>query len=83
LVEHYARWDHKIDDPSVSPLVREEAIVEILSHTDELLSTAQDEEAQLLETLKTAEERLVKAEARSDLLASTYVTLGAGERGRE
>jgi hypothetical protein len=58
LVEHYARWDHKIDDPSVSPPVREEAIVEMLSHTDELLSTAQDEVAQLRERLKTAEERL-------------------------
>jgi hypothetical protein len=25
LVEHYARWDHKIDDPNASPAVREEA----------------------------------------------------------
>jgi hypothetical protein len=79
FVEHYARWDHKIDDRSVSPPIREEAIVEMLSHTYELLSTAQNEVAQLRERLKKAEERLVKAEARSDLLASAYATLGVGK----
>jgi hypothetical protein len=78
LVQHYARWDHKIDDPSASPPVREEAIVEMLCHTDELLANAQSEVAQVREMLKTAEGRLAKAEARSDLLASAYATLDAG-----
>jgi hypothetical protein len=78
LVEHYARWDRKIDDPSVSPPVREEAIVEMLCHTDELLANAQGEVDSVREMLKTAEERLVKAEARSDLLASACATFDAG-----
>jgi hypothetical protein len=56
-------------------------IVEMLSHTDDVLSTAQNEVAQLRESSKKAEERLVKAEARSDLLASAYATLSVGKTG--
>jgi hypothetical protein len=52
--------------------------VEMLCHTDELLASAQGEVAQVREMLRTAEEPLVKAEARSDLLASAYATLDAG-----
>jgi D-arabinose 1-dehydrogenase-like Zn-dependent alcohol dehydrogenase len=52
--------------------------VEMLCHTDELLTSAQGEVVQVREMLKTAEERVVKAEARSDLLASAYATLDAG-----
>jgi hypothetical protein len=41
-------------------------------------TNAQGELAQVREMLKTADERLVKAEARSDLFSSAYASLDAG-----
>ena len=77
LVQYYARNDLGIEDSEEIVLVREEAVVEMVRHTDELYTRAVADVAQLRDLLQETEDRLRKAEARSDLLASAYAALEA------
>jgi hypothetical protein len=77
LVQYYARNDLGIEDSEETVLVREEAVVEMVRHTDELYTRTVADVAQLRDLLQETEDRLRKAEARSDLLASAYAALEA------